>query len=334
MKKILFICGSLNQTSMMHEISRHFDNYDCYFTPYYGDRFLNFMAKKGFLDFSILGGSFRRNTENYFSQNNLKINYRGLSNDYDLVFTCSDLIFPKNIRNKYVILVQEGMTDPVNILYYLVKYSNLPRWIAGTSANGISNLYSLFCVASQGYRDFFIRKGADPNKIIVTGIPNFDNARQYTNNDFPYKNYVLAATSDSRETFKFENRKKFIRKCLEIANGRQLIFKLHPNEKADRAIREFNRYAPGAMVFTNGNTNHMIANCDALITIYSTVVYLGMVLGKEVYSEFEINELKQLVPIQNNGTSAERIARIGIFLLEEPNTTLDDIHETFDFKTA
>jgi hypothetical protein len=335
MKKILFICGSLNQTSMMHQISRFFDNYDCYFTPYYGDRFLNFLAKKGILDFCILGGNFRRNTENYLRHYNLKTDYRGLNNDYDLIFTCNDMLIPKNIRDKKIILVQEGMTDPENMLYYLVKYTGLPRWFAGTtSVTGISNLYSLFCVASPGYKELFIRKGCQAKKLVVTGIPNFDNVRQNVINDFPYKNYVLAATSDMRETFRYENRKRFINKCLEIAGGRQLIFKLHPNEKADRAIREINKYAPDALVFASGNTDQMIANCDVLITKYSTVVYVGMALGKEVYSEFDINELKKLLPLQNNGTSAERIARLGIYFLEEPNTTLDEIQETFDFKTA
>ena len=333
-KKVLFICGSLNQTSMMHQISKKLSEYDCYFTPYYGDKFLNFCAGLGILDFSILGGSFKRNTEKYLTDHNLEIDYRGLQNNYDLVYTCSDLIIPKNIRDKKIILVQEGMTDPENIFFHLIKYFNLPRWIAGTSANGISNMYNLFCVASEGYRNFFIRKGAKAKKIIVTGIPNFDNARQYLNNDFPHKNFVLVATSDSRETFKYENRKKFIERCLKIADGRQLVFKLHPNEKFDRAIREINKYAPGALVYPNGNTNHMIANCDVLITKYSSVVYVGMVLGKEVHSAFDLEELKKLIPLQNNGTSAERIARIGIYLLEEPNTTLEEIHAEFDFKTA
>ena len=30
-----------------------------------------------------------------------------------------------------------------------------------------------FCVASEGYRDLFISKGVKPEKIYVTGIPNF-----------------------------------------------------------------------------------------------------------------------------------------------------------------
>jgi hypothetical protein len=319
---------------MMHQISKYLSDYDCYFTPYYSDKFINFFAQRGILDFSILGGSFRKNTENYLRTHNLETDYRGLKNLYDLVFTCSDLIIPKNIRNKKIILVQEGMTDPENLFFHLIKYIDIPRWIAGTSANGISNMYNLFCVASEGYKDFFIRKGARAEKIIVTGIPNFDNARQFLNNDFPYKNFVLVATSDMRETFKLENRKKFIKECLEIANGRQLIFKLHPHEKFDRAIREINKYAPGALVFPSGNIDYMIANCDVLITKYSSVVYLGMLLGKEVHSAFNLEELKKLVPLQNNGTSAERIARIGIHLLEEPNTTLDEIHSTFDLNTA
>jgi hypothetical protein len=319
-KKILFICGSLNQTSMMHNISRHFSEHDCYFTPYYGDGWINFLVGKGYGKFSILNGPFRWNTEKYLRENNLSIDYRGVSHDYDLVYTCADLIYPKNIRDKKVILVQEGMTDPENLMFYLVKYLKVYRWLASTSTMGMSNRYNLFCVASEGYKDFFIKhKGVKPEKLVVTGIPNFDYTRQYLNNDFPLKNYVLVCTSDARETYKIENRVKFIKECVRIAGGRQLVFKLHPNEKFDRATKEINENAKGALVFTSGNTNHMIANCNVLITKYSSTAFVALALGKEVHSYFDIEELKKLLPLQNNGTSAERIARVGMQLLEVPN---------------
>lgn len=332
-KKILFICGSLNQTSMMHQISRHFSDCDCYFTPYYADGFINYVVSKGYLNFSILNGPFRRSTEKYLHDNNLKIDYRGVRHNYDLVYTCADLIYPENIRNKKVILVQEGMTDPENIMFYLSKYLKFPRWLASTSTMGMSNLYNLFCVASYGYKEFFIkRKGVKAEKIVVTGIPNFDNLKQYLNNDFPHKNYVLVCTSDARETFKLENRKKFLKQSVVIANGRKLIFKLHPNEKIERAVREINKYAPEALVYSEGNTNHMIANSDVLITKFSTTAFVGIALGKEVHSFFGLEELNAIMPLQNNGTSAERIARIGLHLLESPHTSSDEIIEKFSLR--
>jgi hypothetical protein len=64
----------------------------------------------------------------------------------------------------------------------------------------------------------------------------------------------------------------------------------------------------------------MIANCDVLITRYSSTVYVGMVLGKEVYSDFEIDELRKLVPLQNGGTSAFRISLVAKALLLENST--------------
>ena len=106
----------------------------------------------------------------------------------------------------------------------------------------------------------------------------------------------------------FENRFHFIKKVLRIAKGRQVIFKLHPNENWERATKEIKKLAPEALIYINENTNHLIANCDVLITLYSSVVYIGMALGKEVYSDFSMDYLKKLTPIQNNGTSARSIA--------------------------
>lgn len=300
----------MNQTTMLHKISNHLNDYDCYFTPYYCDGFLTLLLKTGLLNFSILGGKFRQETENYILKNNLKLDYEGKNNSYDLIVTSSDLIIPKNIKYKNVILVQEGMTDPKNFSYYVVRFFHLPRYLASTSTTGLSDAYVKFCVASEGYKNFFINNGCKEEKIVVTGIPNFDNSAQYLKNDFPHKDYVLVCTSDARETFKFENRLKFLKYAKSIANGRQMIFKLHPNENTKRAAKEIKNLIPDALVFAKGNTNEMIANCSVLITIYSSVVYVGLALGKEVYSKFDLAELKRLLPVQNGGTSEIKIAEI------------------------
>lgn len=294
----------------MHQIAQYLSEHECHFTPYYCDGVLKWLTQKGLLDFTPLGGISRQHTVDFLLQKKVKLDFGGIRNNYDLVVTCSDLVIQKNIRHKRLILVQEGMTDPENLMYYLVKSLKLPRYLASTSAYGLSHAYDKFCVASEGYRELFMRKGVNSDKITVTGIPNYDNLDQYRRNSFPHHGYVLVATSDARETLKIDNRKKFLKNCVKIANKRPLIFKLHPNENFSRAIREINRYAPGSLVFTNGNTNEMIANCDELITQYSTVVYTGIALGKKVHSYFDVNALKRLSPIQNGGTSAKSIAEV------------------------
>ncbi len=311
----MFIGGSLNQTTMMHKISKYFPDDDVYFTPYYGHGYIHFLVKIGMLDFSILGGRFFANTMKYFEENKLNVDYRGLQREYDLVFTCQDLIFPKNIKKTRVILVQEGMTDPKSIMYWLVKYLNFPRYSASTAATGLSDFYDLFCVASEGYKQMFVKNGIKENKIIVTGIPNFDDLNKYGGNNFPHHGFVLVATSDARETFKLEDRKGFIKNALKIAAGRKLIFKLHPNENFERATKEIKNLAPDAIVLTSGDINEMIANADVLVTQYSSCVYTGLALGKEVHSYFDLNELKQLKPVQNGGISAKIIAAVGHSLL-------------------
>jgi hypothetical protein len=308
-RKILFICGSLNQTTIMHKIANHLVEHECFFTPYYGDGIVKALTERGLLDFTVLGGRFREHTEGHFQKHGLKIDYRGERNSYDLVVTCQDLIIQKNIRDKKIVLVQEGMTDPENAVYHLVRTLRLPRYLASTAMTGLSHSYEKFCVASEGYRELFVRKGVDPKKIAVTGLPNFDNIERHRFSDFPHKNFTLVATSDARETFKPDNRKRFIREAQEISNGRPMIFKLHPNEKTERA-NEIKRIVPEALVFQDCDINPMIANCDVLITQYSSVSFVGLALGKEVHSYFDREELKRLLPIQNGGRSAENIAQV------------------------
>ncbi len=315
-KKILFICGSINQTTQMHQIARELPEYDHVYTPYYGNADYRFALWTGALEFTIGGHKLRKRCFDYLEEHKLPIDLDGQSGDWDLVFTCSDLLWPSNIDGKKVILVQEGMTDPESVLFPLVQRLDfLPRWLAGTSATGLSHKYTKFCVASPGYKDLFASRGADPNKMLVTGIPNFDNCRRYQKNNFNHKGYVLCCTSDVREVYWWENRKALIQKAREIANGRQLIFKLHPNEKLPRAIDEIKRWAPEALVYTKGSAEEMVANCDELIVRYSTLAYVGLALGKKVHSlNFDVEELRRLTPLQN-GNSARLIAQVGRELL-------------------
>ncbi|MCA2001430.1 MAG: CDP-glycerol glycerophosphotransferase family protein [Chloroflexi bacterium] len=319
MGNILFICGSLNQTTQMHAIARNLmREHQCYFTPYYGDGIEDLFARMGLLNFTVLGGRHKRETMEYLASQNLPLDPRGESRSYDLVVTCSDLLVPKNVRNKRLILVQEGITEPESLMFHLVKWFKLPRYLANTSTNGLSDAYDIFCVASQGYADLFVRKGVKEHKIAVTGIPNFDNLKTALQNDFPIRGHVLVATSPLRETFRFDNRKAFLQKCRAIAGGRTLVFKLHPLENEKRATREIEKYAPGALVFAYGDIKPMIANADIFITQQSTSAFIALALGKEVYANLKVEELKRLMPIQNEGASAAQIARICERILHTP----------------
>jgi len=309
-RRILLIGGSLNQTTMVHAVARELAEHECAFAPYYADGGLRWAAERGLLDFTILGGRPRAMSEAFLRGEGARVAYRGEGGPWDLVVTACDLVLPGNLLGSRVVLVQEGMTDPEDWRYRAVRALGLPRWLANTSMTGLSHGYDAFCVASDGYRDLFARKGIDRARIEVTGIPNFDACASFLRNDFPHRGYVLGVTSCLRETWKPEDRGGFIRRCLEIADGRELLFKLHPNENHPRARREIERLAPRALVFDSGNTNHMVANCDVLVTRYSSVVFVAVALGKQVHSDLDELTLRRLLPLQNGGTSARRIADV------------------------
>jgi hypothetical protein len=307
----------MNQTTQMHQISKHLSDYDQSFSPFYCDGFDEILRRLGLTEFTIAGNKVVERCRTYLQNHGLLIDYQGKKQPYDLVVTCTDVYLQKNIRDNRIVLVQEGIIDPESIMYNLVKrFRFLPRWMADTAMTGLSDAYRAFCVASEGYRDLFARRGAHHEKIVVTGIPNFDNCRQYCTNDFPYRNYVLACTSNLREVFRHEDRKAFIRKAVAIAGDRMLIFKLHPNENVERATREIRALAPAALVFATGSAEEMIANCDALITRFSSTAFVGVALGKDTYSDFDMDKLRCLMPLQND-SAALNIANVCRQVLEE-----------------
>ena len=313
----MFICGSMNQTTQMHQISRQLSDYEHSFSPYYCDGIDEMLRRLGLMEFTIIGHKLAGRCRRYLEDHGLPIDYQARNGLYDLVVTCSDVYVQKNIRDNRIVLVQEGITDPETFAFRLVtRFRFLPLWLAGTAATGLSDAYRKFCVSSEGYRDFFVRKGARADKIVVTGIPNFDDCGRYRANNFPHRHYVLVCTSPLREVFRDEDREAFIRQAVAIAGGRQLIFKLHPNENVKRATREISRYAPGATVFTTGSAEEMIANCDVLVTRYSSTAFVGLALGKETHSDHDMDELRRLTPVQN-GSAALNIANVCRQLLEE-----------------
>ncbi len=301
----------------MHQIARELSEHEHAFTPYYCDGLLDRARRAGLMEFTVAGEKLARRCLDYLERERLPIDRDGRGGPYDLVLTCCDLVVPRNVRGRRLVLVQEGILDPEGWEYRLWRrFPFLPRWLAGTATTGLSLAYQRFCVASEGYRDHFVARGVPEERIVVTGIPNFDDCGRFLKNDFPHRGYVLVCSSDARETFKRDDRAAFLRRCVEIASGRPLVFKLHPNEDAERAAREIRAAAPAALVFDRGSAEEMIANCDVLVTQYSSTAFVAIALGKECHSYWDVAQLRRLMPLQN-GSAARRIASVCGQVLEQ-----------------
>ena len=312
--QVLFICGNRNHTTTMHAIAKEMIDCDCWFTPYYCDEgsLLDYLRRAHLLEFVALGHDFRRKCLAYLKDHALPIDLGGARGGYDLVVTCSDLIVPGNIAGTPLVGVQEGMIDPKLFWWRVMErlpWLALPRWAAGTACTGLSHAYEAYCVASEGYRKDFIERGANPAKLVVTGLPNFDNFAGYVRPGHWIEGSVLACTSDGRETFRRDDRKQFIAWARSIAGDRPLVFKFHPNERMRRAHAEVQRWAPGARALTTGSGEELAANCHTLITEWSTLSYVGLALGKPTYSYRDLEAHRAMLPVQH-GRAAHHIAEV------------------------
>jgi hypothetical protein len=309
-RRVLFVCGSINQTTQMHQVARELPEHEHAFTPHYCDGPLEWARRVGLAEFTVAGQKLAGRCFAYLRSEGLEVDYRGRRGPYDLVVSCSDLLVQRVARRTPLVVVQEGILDPEGWEFRLWRrLPFLPRWIAGTAATGLSHAYERFCVASDGYRDHFVARGVPRDRIAVTGIPNFDDCQRFLRNDFPHRGYVLVCTSDARETLKRDDRKAFLKRAVAIAAGRPLVFKLHPNENEERARSEIRAEAPGALVFARGSAEEMIANCEVLVTQYSSTVFVGLALGKECHSWWDLSELRRLMPVQN-GRAARNVAEV------------------------
>jgi hypothetical protein len=316
--KALFTGGSFNQTTQLWQVAQALpqDRFEVWFTTTYADGLLGLLRRAGLMEWTILGRRLSERGLAFVRDRGARVDPEGRRGGYGLIVLCQDLLVPRNVRSgARVLLVQEGMTDPDGLAWRLWRRAPfLPRWVAGTAGMGLSGAFDRFCVASEGYRDLFAEKGVPKEKLVVTGMPNFDDCARYRRNTFPLHGYVLVCSSDSRETFKRHDRAAFLRRAVAVAAGRPLVFKLHPNEREERARREIAAVAPGAPVFASGSAEEMVANCEALVCEYSTLAYVGLALGKEVHSWFDLDFLRRLLPVQH-GQAAQRIARVACELV-------------------
>jgi hypothetical protein len=312
--KVLLICGNRNHTTTMHTIANALTDCELAFTPYYCDDWsaLDVLRRAHLLEFVALGHDFRRKCLAYLESHNLAIDLGGARGGYDLVVTCSDLIVPSNIAGVPLVGVQEGMIDPKHFWWRMMEqfpWLPLPRWTAGTACTGLSHAYDRYCLASEGYRKDFTDRGARADRLVVTGLPNFDNFAGYVRPGHWIEGCVLACTSDGRETFRRDDRKRFIRWALEIAGERPLAFKFHPNERMERAVAEVRHWAPRARALTSGSGEELAANCHTLVTEWSTLAYVGLALGKPTYSYRDLAAHRALLPVQH-GRAARNIAAV------------------------
>ena len=298
---------------MMHAIARALPDHACWFTPYYCDdgTALDWLRKLHLLEFVALGHRFRRQCLDYLREHQLPLDLGGRRGRYDLVLTCSDLLVPSNISPAPLIGVQEGMIDP-KLFWWKIRelFPRLavPRWAAGTATTGLSHAYVKYCVASEGYRRDFIERGANPDRIVVTGLPNFDSFADLIEPGHWLSDKVLVCTSDGRETFRRDDRRKLIYWARALAGDRPLVFKFHPNEKRERATAEVRRWAPGAQI-VDGSGEVLAANCHTLITEWSTLAYVGLALGKPTHSYRDLARHREMLPLQH-GRGAQEIAQV------------------------
>jgi hypothetical protein len=294
----------------MHQIARALPETEAWFTPYYGNALERWFVRIGLAEHTIAGRRLRARCLAYLEREQLSVDCDGERGGYDLCVSCSDVVVQDNVRAPMV-LVQEGILDREGVMWPIISRfpHALPRWLSGTAATGLSFRYERFCVASEGYRELFLERGVPAERLVTTGIPNFDDCERYRSNAFPHRNFVLVCTSDTRETLKIDRRGAFVRRALRLAGTRPLIFKLHPNEKGDRSEREIRAIAPHALVYREGPTEAMIANCDVLVTQYSSTAFVGLALGKEVHSYFSEQKLRSWMPVQNR-SAAQNIARV------------------------
>jgi hypothetical protein len=319
-RKILLVGGTVNQIKMMHRIADRFENAACFFTPFYyvNQPLFALLERLGLLRYS-LGKKIRDQVLDYLTRHDLPVDFRAQHGPYDLVVLGTDIFIPGNLKAYPKILVQEGIVLPRGWRYWLARHTPLPNWVGAGHAAGLSGDYDYFCVASQGTYEWLAETGIARSRMVVTGLPNFDNIRAESERiDFPHRDYVLLATSCSREDWRYEDRRGLLEQVREIAGERQIIVKLHPREDTTRATEEVRQVLPKALVYSEGEIAPMIAHCAHFVATSSTTIFNALACDKPITCEMDLDLMRRLTPEQNGNAAANIVAVCEKVLADAP----------------
>src|SRR5882724_6234285 len=106
-KRVLFICGSANQTTQQQKIAREMPEVEAWFSPYLADGVAEFLLRAGVGEFTIGGNRWRKACLTRLREAGLPIDETGERHRYDLFVSCSDLFVPRVARGRPGVLVQE-----------------------------------------------------------------------------------------------------------------------------------------------------------------------------------------------------------------------------------
>ena len=108
--RVLFVCGSPNQTGQMLQIARALPEVEAWFTPYYSD-WPHHLAilKLGIFEPAILGHKRRGICADQLNRRGLSIDLGAEQNEYDLWVCPNDAILPAGLSRVPSVLVQEGI---------------------------------------------------------------------------------------------------------------------------------------------------------------------------------------------------------------------------------
>ncbi|MFC1926570.1 UDP-N-acetylglucosamine 2-epimerase, partial [Chloroflexota bacterium] len=202
-----------------------------------------------------------------------------------------------------IIVVNNGVSEFDRTLIAAANQKSIPSLINQREQSGhpISSLpISASKVAAWGQitRDWLVREGVSPDKIVITGGSRFDAYLKKSKSPNNGKGEIVLATQFTAKSTYFANIHLSPREdemllysvvtAMKEFPDKQLVVKLHPSEKAvERKKRIIENAAQEAKVdnvtvVRSADLNEMLINADVLITPWSTVGLEAMILGKPV----------------------------------------------------
>ncbi len=195
---------------------------------------------------------------------------------------------------------------------------------------------SYITVAGKKEKDYFIKKGEDYDKIIVTGRPRYENL--YTGKisklteikdmisghvyQFePKKFTILLTTSLHNQDFKSNEIfiSTVIQSLKELNLLNNLILKLHPMQDATVIKKILKKLNTSSIIIRDYNIFEIIKTCDLILSRNSTTVLESMIIGKPVIMldlinldfeytfKYQFEEIKSLIKIKDQKSLTKQL---------------------------
>lgn len=228
-----------------------------------------------------------------------------------------------DVEKPDIIVTTGDRSDFVKIILSIGRNMGIPTLIVQHGAVEDHPVYGpiyadKMAVTGEAMKNVLIKRGVDPEQLVITGQPRYDNLFKKSFNKekllrelgISADKKIIVLTTQPVSNEENELLLSAVTAAMKELPEAELIIKLHPDEKHKWYQRVINNLNCKAVIVKDTDIFELLNACEVMITLYSTTALEAMILDKPVIT-INLMNMPERMPYAESG------AAIGVYRAED-----------------